>query len=94
MRAPGTDLPGLDRSDRLDFLNDPALSAVEFRRMLHEGPPEKRAWAVSQLIQFAEWDEIWQYVSRDEVRDLLPQLELPENLRLAWARILKSEAAR
>ena len=52
----------------------------------------RRAWAVSHLLRYAQWDDIWAYVSRDEVRDLFPDLDLPETLAHAWARMLKVEA--
>lgn len=58
-------------------------------RLLLAGPPPERAWAISHLLRFAQWEDIWLYLSREEVRDALPTLELPENLRQAWARMLR-----
>ena len=52
---------------------------------------ERRRWAISNLLRYAQWEDIWQFVSRDEVRRLLPELDLPENLRQAWARMVKAE---
>ena len=37
-------------------------------------------WIISHLLRFALWDDIWTYVSREEVREVFPYLELPENL--------------
>ncbi len=47
---------------------------------------------ISHLLRYAQWDDIWTYVSRDEVREIFPELDLPENLRNAWGRMLKVEA--
>jgi hypothetical protein len=49
-------------------------------------------WVISHLLRYAQWDDIWTYVSRDEVKEIFPTLDLPENLRLAWGRMLKIEA--
>ncbi len=44
------------------------------------------------MLRFAQWDDIWAYVDRDDVREIFPSLDLPDNLRQAWARMLKVEA--
>ncbi len=56
------------------------------------GPETERAWAISHMLRYAQWDDIWLYVTRDQVRQIFPSLELPETLRQAWARMLKIEA--
>ena len=70
----------------------PDLARAELETILREGTKEERAWAISHLLRFAQWDDIWLYVSREEVREIFPTLELPETLRQAWARMLKIEA--
>jgi hypothetical protein len=55
------------------------------------GEPEERAMVISRLLRYAEWDDIWSYVSRDEVREIFAALDLPDSLRAAWARMLKIE---
>ena len=79
-------------SDPLYFFPDQDVRQTELEIILAEGTIERRAWAISHLLRYAQWDDIWAYVSRDEVREIFPSLELPENLRTAWARMLKIEA--
>lgn len=74
----------------LYFFPDRPVTEDEARRML-AGSPEERAQVVSHLLRYAEWDDIWRYVSRDEVREIFPTLDLPDSLRVAWARMLKIE---
>jgi hypothetical protein len=76
----------------LYFFPDRPVSETEARRMLLEGSAEERADVVSNLLRYAQWEDIWTYVSRDEVRDIFSSLDLPDSLRQAWARILKIEA--
>ena len=88
MKGTGTDT---EMEETLHLFPEQNVTSAELRRLLREGTRTDRAWVVSQLLRYAQWDEIWQFVSRDEVREIFPELELPENLRNAWARMLKIE---
>lgn len=83
-----------DSSDRatLYFFPDEEIDADEVRAILAGDDQERRLWVVSHLLRYGEWEDIWEFVSREEVRELFPRLDLPDNLRTAWARMLKIEA--
>ena len=81
-----------DPDESLYFFPDQQVSESRVRSILRRGSLEERAWVISHLLRYAQWDDIWTYVSRQEVREIFPQLELPENLQAAWARMLKIEA--
>jgi hypothetical protein len=76
----------------LYFFPDEKVTEQQLRAILESGTREERCRAVSHLLRFAQWDDIWLYVTRDEVRDLFAEIELPESLRTAWGRMLKVEA--
>ncbi len=76
----------------LYFFPQEPMTAEELRQILRQGTKAQRAWAISNLLRYAQWDDIWTYVTRDEVREVFADLELPENLRTAWGRMLKVEA--
>ena len=81
------------RSEFLYFFPDCDVTPAELRRVLSpQGTREERCWAISHLVRYAQWDDIWSYVTREDVREILFELDLPENLRGAWARMLKLEA--
>jgi hypothetical protein len=82
----------VERSDTLYFFPDQKVTADEVRHLLRHGTVEQRAWVISHLLRYAQWDDIWMYVSREEVKEIFADLDLPENLRQAWARMLKVEA--
>ena len=92
MLGPGRSRDGSDRDESLYFFPDQKVTEEEARHLLRHGTTSQRAWVVSHLLRYAVWDDIWTYISRDEVRDIFPELDLPENLRAAWARMLKVEA--
>jgi hypothetical protein len=75
----------------LYFFPDAEVTEPELRRLLERGTRQERAWAISHLLRYAQWADIWAYVSREEVREIFPELDLPPNLRSAWARMLKVE---
>ncbi len=86
-RSPG------DEASPLYFFPEDRVTEQRLREILRDGTRSERCWAISHLLRFAQWDDIWLYVSRDEVRDLFLEIELPENLRAAWGRMLKVEAS-
>ena len=73
------------------FFPDEEIGADAVREILAGADEERRIWVVSHLLRYAQWEDIWAFVSRDEVRELFPRLDLPDNLRAAWARMLKIE---
>ncbi len=94
--APG---PGVDilramsgPADPLYFFPDQEVTLAELQAILAGDDPEKRSWVISHMLRYAQWDDIWQFVTRDEVREIFPTLDLPDTLRQAWARMLKIEA--
>lgn len=91
MSSSGRDTGSKDRERTLYFFPDEDVTEEELRKVLAQGSETERAWAVSHLLRYAQWEDIWAYVSRDEVRSIFPALDLPENLRAAWARMLKIE---
>jgi hypothetical protein len=78
-------------TESLYFFPDREITVEELKEILENGPRDQRAWAVSHLLRYAQWDDIWSYVSRDEVREIFAELDLPDNLRQAWGRMLKVE---
>lgn len=78
-------------NEPLYFFPEEEITAPKLRELLERGSSQERAWAISHLLRYAEWDDIWMYVSREEVRDIFSELELPDSLRAAWARMLKVE---
>lgn len=81
-----------ERGGSLYFFPDQRVTEQEVRRLLLQGTREQRAWVISHLLRYAQWDDIWAYVTREEVKEIFPDLDLPENLRQAWGRMLKIEA--
>lgn len=80
-----------DTDTALYFFPDREVTEEELREILGGDSEDDRAWAISHLLRYAQWEDIWTYVDRDEVREIFPALDLPDNLRAAWGRMLKIE---
>lgn len=91
MNEPSDKPPETGEDEFLYFFPDRRVTAAELKRILASSDQEERAWAISHLLRYAQWDDIWLYVSRDEVREVFAALDLPDTLRQAWARMLKIE---
>ncbi len=75
----------------LYFFPEQEITAEELKGILSGDDGERRAWAVSNLLRYAQWEDIWDFVTRDEVRDLFPELDLSDSMRQALARMLQIE---
>ena len=85
-------MPETADESSLYFFPDAEVTVSELEAALGGEDREARAWVISHLLRYALWEDIWEYVEREEVREIFPELDLPENLRIAWGRMLKVEA--
>ena len=92
MTSTPKDPPEAEEGESLYFFPDRQVTQSQLEDILESDDEEQRAWAISHMLRYAQWDDIWIYVTRDEVRNVFHSLDLPENLRQAWARMLKVEA--
>jgi hypothetical protein len=89
----GTDAPKTSvETKALYFFPGAEVSRAELEAILAGEDRSRKAWAISHLLRYAVWDDIWQWTDRDQVRDLFGDLDLPANLRTSLARMLKIDA--
>lgn len=82
---------GGGKGESLYFFPEDSVTETELKAILAGDDAERRAWAISHLLRYAEWEDIWSHVDRESVRSIFPSLDLPETLRQAWARMLGVE---
>lgn len=78
------------RRRRPDFFWDYDLSEEEVRAILAEDDEHRRAWVISRILNAARWEDIWKYVTQEDIRahfDLL-RFRTP-HLRELWAHALE-----
>lgn len=75
---------------RLYFSWDYDLSEEDVRQILAGDDPIDRAWVISRLLNAARWEDIWRYITLDDVRAhwSLLRFRTPQPQE-AWARALE-----
>jgi hypothetical protein len=62
--------------ERPYFIWDYDFSEEKIREMLRGDDEYYKTWAVGRILQYAQWDDIWKYLTLDDVRDCFD--------RIAW----------
>jgi hypothetical protein len=73
-------------NQRLYFFWDYDLSEEGIRHILRRGNPTEKAWVITRILEYAKWDDIWRYLTVDDIRQNLEQLRFrrPQDREL-WA---------
>lgn len=65
----------VDADGRPHFLWDVEMTLVEFQRLLAEAETSTRAYLVGKLMRQAKPDDVFEFVTLDEVGELWPELQ-------------------
>ena len=66
------------------FIWDYDLTEADLRAILRGVDEAQKAWLVARLLESARYEDIWQYISLAELRDIFPTLQLKPQVRAAW----------
>jgi hypothetical protein len=68
------------------FLWDYDISDEDIRRILRHGSLAEKAWIITRILEYAKWDDIWHYLTVDDIRENLEHLRFrrPQDREL-WA---------
>ncbi len=79
-----------DSRGRPYFLWDVDLTLDQFRALLREGDQVKRAYLVGKLMRQAKPDDVFEFVSLEEIRDLWTDVQrYLGNTRAFWSWLLE-----
>ena len=74
----------------MSFLWDYDLSEEDVHRILREGTPVERGWLVTRILEHAPWDEIWHYLTPEQIERDFDQIRFrSEQDRELWAYALR-----
>jgi hypothetical protein len=72
------------------FFWDYDITDAEICRILRGGSSEEKAWVISRILEHAKWDDIWRYLSVDDIRENLDRLQFRRaEDRELWAHALE-----
>jgi hypothetical protein len=77
-------------SERLYFFWDYDISQAQVLHILESGPPHEKAWIISRILEYAKWEDIWRYLTPEDIRQHFEQLHFrrPQDREL-WAYALE-----
>ncbi|HHH40714.1 MAG TPA: hypothetical protein ENK56_01765 [Chloroflexi bacterium] len=71
---------------RLPFFWDYDLGEEDLRAILVGDDEERKVWVISRLLNATPWDEIWTYLTVDDIGAHFPRLRFRSSrLRELWA---------
>ncbi len=81
---------GSSHSGRLYFLWDYDMDEAELREILCHGDAEEKAWAITRILEYAKWEDIWRFLDLDLIRANFERLRFrrPQDREL-WAYALE-----
>lgn len=79
-----------DGSQRAYFFWDYDITGEDIRPILTNGNQTEKAWVITGMFEYAKWDDIWRYLTIDNIRENFEHLRfrLPQDREL-WAYALK-----
>ena len=70
------------------FLWDYDLSENQIRRILHGNNKVEKLWLISRIITHAKFDDIWEYLTVEDIARVFSKLRLPLKTKQSWQRAL------
>ena len=70
------------------FLWDYDLSENQIRKILHGNNEVEKLWLIARIITHAKFDDIWQYLTLEDIVRVFSKLRLPLKSKQNWQRAL------
>lgn len=70
------------------FLWDYNLNDEQIRGILHGHNEVEKAWLVGRILTHAKFDDVWKYLTVEDIVDIFPKLQLPKKIKQDWERAL------
>ncbi|MDH7487400.1 MAG: hypothetical protein QHJ81_14145 [Anaerolineae bacterium] len=71
------------------FFWDYDITEEEIRRILRGDNEVGKAWVITRILEYARWEDIWRYLTLDDIRKNFQQLGLKPYFRDLWSYALE-----
>ena len=68
------------------FLWDYDLNENKIRKILHGNNEVEKSWLITRIITHAKFEDIWQYLTLDDIIKVFPKLRLSSKAKQNWQR--------
>ena len=72
-------------SKRPYFFWDYDITEDEIREILRSGDEAEKAWVITRILEYARWEDIWKYLTVDDIRENFDRLGLKPYFKELWA---------
>lgn len=70
------------------FLWDYDLSENQIQTILHGNNEVEKLWLITRIITHAKFEDIWQYLTVEDIVKTFPKLRLSSKIKQNWQRAL------
>lgn len=78
------------RNARPYFFWDYEITNEQIRQILQSGTLSEKAWVISRILQYAKWEDIWRYLTVNDIRQNFANLHFRRAQdRALWAYALE-----
>ncbi len=81
---PLSPLPQSSTQTRPSFLWDYDLTEAQVHEILQHEPFEQRKWLIARILERAPLEEVWRYLTMEQIRDALPHLRMDPKTQRHW----------
>lgn len=74
----------MKRGSRLYFFWDYDVTEEDLRRILRSSNRTEKAWAISRILERCKWEDIWNYLTVEDIRTTLPYLKMRPKVKALW----------
>ncbi|OGC06906.1 hypothetical protein A2526_01040 [candidate division WOR-1 bacterium RIFOXYD2_FULL_36_8] len=72
------------KTKSLYFFWDYDLSEKEVVNILKTGNKTEKNWIIARILEYAKWDDIWKYLSLNQIKEALPSLKINPKFKNIW----------
>lgn len=77
-------------AERLYFFWDYHITDEDLREILRSNNETEKVWAISRLLQSARWEDIWKYITLNDIRQNFNRIQFrTPDPRDLWAHALE-----
>jgi len=74
----------MTQATRPYFIWEYDLSEEDLHQILRGKDETARIWVVTRLLEAARYEDIWNYISLEELQAIFPKLQLKPQVRAVW----------
>lgn len=72
------------------FLWDYDLTEEEVKKILKNGDEFSRLWLIGRILESAKYEDVWKYLTLEEILKIFPKLKLKKPIKRAWLNAFKA----